>query len=70
MKKIKEALKSVRVKLFITLTCVIMLIIAFLIIVNNVVFGQFFLYSKTKSLGGVYKTVNDYYNGDKTGDLQ
>ena len=70
MKKIKEALKSVRVKLFITLTCVIMLIIAFLIIVNNVVFGQFFLYSKTKSLGGVYKTVNDYYNGDKTEDLQ
>lgn len=70
MKKIKEALKSVRVKLFITLTCVIMLIIAFLIIVNNVVFGQFFLYSKTKSLSEVYKKVNDYYNGDKTEDLQ
>ena len=70
MKKIKGALKSVRVKLFITLTCVIMLIIAFLIIVNNVVFGQFFLYSKTKSLSEVYKKVNDYYNGDKTEDLQ
>lgn len=50
IEKIKNALKSVRVKLFITLSMVILLIILFLIIVNNFVFGQFFLYSKINDL--------------------
>ena len=70
MGKIKEKLKSVRVKLFITLACVIMLIIAFLIIVNNVVFGQFFIFSKTRSLKEVYDTVEDYYNNLENVDIQ
>ena len=50
MEKLKDTLKSVRVKLFITLSLVILLIILFLILVNNFVFGQFYLYSKTKAL--------------------
>lgn len=62
MKKIKDALKSIRVKLFITLSLVILLIIMFLIIVNNFVFGQFYLYSKNRTLKSVYEAVNDYYN--------
>ena len=37
MRKIKERLKSVRVKLFLSLAIVIVLIIAFLIIMNNIV---------------------------------
>ena len=61
MYKIKNAMKSVRVKLFLTLSMVILLIILFLILVNNFVFGQFYLYSKTKSLKSVYKIVNNYY---------
>lgn len=70
MKKIRNALKSVRVKLFITLSLVILLIIMFLIIVNNVVFGQFYLYSKTKALKSVYYVVNDYYNYSSNIDLE
>lgn len=61
MGKFKNALKSVRVKLFMTLSLVILLIILFLILVNNFVFGQFYLYSKTKSLKSVYKVVNNHY---------
>lgn len=69
MSKIRNALKSVRVKLFMTLSLVILLIILFLIIVNNFVFGQFYIYSKTKSLISVYDLVNDYYNGEVEGDI-
>lgn len=70
IKQIKEALKSVRVKLFITLSLVILLIILFLILVNNFVFGQFYLYSKTKSLKDVYISVNNFYNNSVDGDIE
>ena len=62
MQNIKQSLKSVRVKLFLTLSLVILLIITFLIILNNVVLGTFFLYTKTKTLKSVYELTNNYYN--------
>ena len=61
MKRRRNPFNSVRGKLFMTLSIVILSIILFLIIVNNFVFGQFFLYSKTKALISVYGIVNDYY---------
>lgn len=69
MKKIKHALKSVRVKLFLMLSLVILLIIIFLILVNNFVFGQFYLYSKTKDLEKVYIAINEYYNNSNKIDI-
>ena len=69
MKKIKNALKSVRVKLFLMLSLVILLIILFLILVNNFVFGQFYLYSKTNDLKEVYKVINNYYNNPTDIDI-
>ena len=62
MLNIKDAFKSVRMKLFLTLSLVILIIIIFLILVNNFVFGKFYIYSKTKALKSVYQTVNEYYN--------
>ena len=70
MKRFKDALKSVRVRLFLTLSFVILLIILFLIVVNNFVFGQFYLYSKTKALKSVYDVVNYYYNTSQDIDLE
>ncbi len=70
MKERKSLIKSVRIKLFVTLSVVILLIILFLVLVNNFVFGQFYLYSKKKSLISVYKTVNDYYNKEQNTDLE
>ena len=64
MEKLKKALKSVRVKLFFTISFVILLIIAFLIIVNNFVFGTFYTYKKTSALKSVYTVVNDRYNNN------
>ena len=70
MEKFKNALKSVRVKLFMTLSLVILLIILFLILVNNFVFGQFYIYSKTKALKSVYEIINNYYNNLQEIDLE
>ncbi len=70
MKKFKNALKSVRVRLFITLSFVILLIILFLILVNNFVFGQFYLYSKTKALKEAYEIVNNYYKDSQNINLE
>lgn len=53
-----------------TLSIVILLIILFLILVNNFVFGQFYLFSKTKALKSVYKIVNNYYNASQDFDLE
>ena len=69
MEKIKNALKSVRVKLFLMLSLIIILIIVFLILVNNFVFGQFYLYSKKQSLKTVYQNINNYYNSPTNIDI-
>lgn len=70
MEKLKNALKSVRVRLFVTLSFVILLIIIFLILVNNFVFGQFYIYSKTKALKSVYEIVNNHYTSLSNIDLE
>ena len=69
MSKKINPFKSVRVKLFLTLSLIIIGIIIFLVLVNNFVFGQFYLYSKQTALKSVYETVNNYYNNGKIGDL-
>lgn len=61
IKKIKESLKSIRVKLFITLSITVLIIIVFLIILNNFVFESYFLLNKQKSLKMVYEQINGMY---------
>ncbi len=53
-----------------TLSLVILLIILFLILVNNFVFGQFYIFSKTRALKSVYEVVNDYYKGEQVINLE
>ena len=69
MEKIKNALKSVRVKLFLMVSLIIILLIVFLILLNNLVFGKFYLYSKTKDLKDVYSAINSYYNSPTDIDI-
>lgn len=67
----KSALKSIRMKLFITLSIAIITIIIFLIILNNFVLETFYLYSKQKDLIEVYENINKYYaNEDSNIDLE
>lgn len=70
MKIKRNPLKSVRIRLFITISTIILLIIAFLILVNNLVFGQFYMYRKRQDLKSVYETVNNYYENSQEENLE
>ena len=67
MGKWKEAIrslsKSVKAKLFFTLSATVLVVITFLIIMNNFALEKFYLYSKQNTIKDVYHTLNDYYNG-------
>ena len=62
MKLNKDFFSSVKVKLFILLSMTILIIIFFLIIVNNFALENFYLYNKEKTLKSVYEIINEYYN--------
>ncbi len=64
MAKIKEKLKSVRFKLFITMCIVITIIVLCLIVANSVVLETFYLYAKTETVRKVYQQVEKYYQSD------
>lgn len=61
MKLNNKIFSSVKVKLFVTLSLTILLIILFLIVVNNFALENFYLYSKQQTLKSVYEKINNYY---------
>lgn len=61
-KTIEEITSSVKIKLFLTLSLTILLVIIFLIILNNFALENFYLYNKQETLKSVYNKINDYYN--------
>ena len=61
LNKIKDVLSSVKVKLFLTLSTTVLVIILFLILVNNFALENFYLYKKQSTLKAVYESINDYY---------
>lgn len=65
MEQIKEKFKSIRIKLFLTLCIVVIIIIAFLILTNNFVLESFYLYTKTNNLIGIYEKMNQYYKQEQ-----
>ena len=58
---IKEKLKSVRVKLFLVLCVVIILLVICLIAINSLVLENFYIYNKTNTIKEVYNKINKYY---------
>lgn len=71
MEEIKKSMKSIRTKLFITLGIAIIIIIGFLIILNNFVLETYYLYSKQNNLMDVYENINNYYtNPNSNIDLE
>ena len=54
--------KSIRNKLFVSLCIIVLLIITFLIILNNCVLGKFYLYNKKKNIKTAYTIINNLYN--------
>ena len=62
MNKIKKSIKSVRIKLFLTICIVITLIILLLVVVKNVVLEKYYLYNKTRVIKHIYEQINVSYN--------
>ena len=63
--------KSIRNKLFISLCIIVLVIISFLIILNNSVLGRFYLYNKKKNLKMAYSIINEFYNNqDSYNDIE
>ena len=62
--ELKKYATSVKVRLFITLSLTILIIIIFLIGVNSFALEKFYLYSKENTLEDVYDQLNEYYNGN------
>ncbi len=58
---IKEKLKSVRIRLFITLCLVVVALVISLIAVNSLVLENFYIYSKTNTIKELYEKINAYY---------
>lgn len=64
-------LKTIRMKLFVTLTVAIIMIIMLLIVLNNFVLETYYLYSKQNDLISVYHSINEYYtNPESNIDLE
>ncbi len=62
MVKLRNLHNSIRYKLFFTLAIAVIMIIAFLILLNNIVLESFYLYSKQGALKKIYDEVNMEYN--------
>lgn len=62
MKKVNEKFKSVRMKLFFTLSLIVILIVALLIVMNSMVLEMFYTANKIFALKKEYDTINELYN--------
>ena len=70
MEKLKNKLKSVRFKLFSVICIVVVAIVICLVTANNIVFGNFYLYSKTNTVKKVYNKINNYYQSNNKTNIE
>ena len=66
MRKINKKYNSIRFKLFITLAISVVIIILFLIVLNNIVLESFYLYTKQGALVDIFDEVNKAYNTNQS----
>ncbi len=57
-----QKIKSVRVKLFLSLCVTIIVTIFFLIIINSIVLENFYIYNKKEEVKEIYEQLNSKYN--------
>lgn len=60
--QIKDIFRSVKIKLFLTISLTIILIIIFLIIVNDFALEKFYLYNKQNAIKSLYYRLNEHYS--------
>ncbi len=66
----QNRIKSIRTRLFLTLSITIIIIIILFITANNIILERFYIFSKEKSLLEAYKSINTYYNSEEQSDIE
>lgn len=61
--------KSIRTRLFLTLSITIIVIIVLFIIVNSIILERFYMYSKENNLLEAYNLINGYYNSEQQSEM-
>ena len=59
-------LRSIRMRLFLTISITIAVMIILLIIINNIILERFYIYSKEQRLLEGYQIINSYYNKNES----
>ena len=67
---LKEKTKSVRVKLFLIMTILVLSIVVFLILANTFMIENYYLHSKKQSLLKAYQKINDYVDNSNINSKQ
>lgn len=62
--KLNKSMKSVRIKLFLTISITVSIVIAMLVLINGVVLEKLYLYNRTKLVRELCEQVNSYYNNN------
>ena len=61
--------QSIRMKLFLSLCVIVLLIVSSLILLNNFVLEKFYLYNKKQNLKSAYNIINQYYKDENQDDI-
>ena len=61
--------QSIRMKLFLSLCVIVLLIVSSLILLNNFVLEKFYLYNKKQNLKSAYNIINQYYRDENQDDI-
>ena len=70
MKRLRDKIKSIRVRLLATFAIVIIIIILLLVFINSLILEDYYLYSKTKTARDIYNAVNSYYSNATNMDME
>lgn len=67
---LKDKTKSVRIKLFLTMTIIVLSIVIFLILANTFMIENYYLHSKKQSLLKAYKMIDTYVSNSDINNTQ
>ena len=70
MKGIENKLKSIKIKLFMSLCIVVIAMVMLLIVLNNFVLAHFYQYNKVADLKSVFNQISEYYSENTEADME
>ena len=69
MKGIENKLRSIKIKLFMSLCIVVIAMVMLLIVLNNFVLAHFYQYNKVANLKSVFNQISEYYSENTEAEM-